>query len=139
MAKEIPWVKVKKDYLEGVTPKELAEKYKTDIEKIYKKIENEKWARELSEIKGNVGNKVQARIEHVTNLALERLEGILLDEDIKTSDLVNAIGKAFDVSGLKSSKSEITGKDGSALIQKVFVSAKETKDTDNHIDSVINE
>lgn len=34
---------------------------------------------------------------------------------------------------------ELTGKDGSALIQKVFVSAKETSETDSHIDSVIDE
>lgn len=139
MAKTIPWVKVKKDYLEGVTPKELAEKYKSDIDKIYKKIENEKWAPELSEIKGNIGNKVQERIERVTNLALSRLEDVLKDEDVKTSDLVNAIGKAFDVSGLKSSKQELTGKDGAPLsVQKVFVTPEMKKEAENFTKELLN-
>lgn len=138
MAKGIAWVKVKKDYLEGVTPQELSEKYKIEIKKIYKKIENEKWAPELSEIKGNVGNMVQKRIARVTNLALDRLEDVLSDDEVKTSDLVNAIGKAFDISGLKSSKQELTGKDGAPLVQQTYLTPEECKAAINHIKDFIN-
>jgi hypothetical protein len=137
--KPIPWLEIKTEYLKGCSPKELAEKYEVDIKKLYKKIENDKWAPELSEIKGNIGSEVKEQISCITKLALSRLKDVLSDDDIRTSDLVQAIGKALDVSGLKSSKQEITGKDGSALIQKVYVSEKETEFTDNHIDSVINE
>lgn len=103
----IAWNNIKKDYLEGIAPKELAAKYEVDIDKLYKKIENDKWAAELREIKGNIGNLVQEKIERITTLALRRLEGVLNDENIKTNDLVSAIGKALDISGLKSFKQEI--------------------------------
>ena len=139
MAKETPWIEIKAAFLKGVTAKELAVKYKIKARSITDKAYIEKWNEEKTIISENIRDKVEKRVEHITNLALERLEGILLDEDVKTGDLVQAIGKAIDISGLKSSKQELTGKDGSALIQKVFISAKEKTETDNHIDSVIND
>lgn len=139
MAKETPWIEIKAAFLKGVTAKELAVKYKIKARSITDKAYIEKWNEEKTIISENIRDKVEKRVEHITNLALERLEGILLDEDVKTGDLVQAIGKAIDISGLKSSKQELTGKDGSALVQKVFISAKEKTETDNHIDSVIND
>lgn len=137
--KPIPWLEIKAEYLNGCSPKELSLKYDVPAKSIHEKASKESWVDERASISKNLQDKVAKRIQHVTELALERLEGVLMDDFIKNSDLVNAIGKAFDISGLKSSKQEITGKDGSALIQKVYVSEKETEFTDNHIDSVINE
>lgn len=139
MAKETPWLEIKTAFLKGVTAKELAVKYKIKARSITDKAYEERWNDEKTIISENIRGKVQERVDRITNLALERLEDVLRDEEIRTSDLVSAIGKALDVSGLKLSKQEVTGKDGSALIQKVFISAKETSETDKHIDSVINE
>lgn len=99
--KAIEWTKIKTDYLNGATPKELAEKYDIEINKIYKKVENDKWAAELREIKANIGKSIQEQVTRITNKALRRLENVLDNEDIKVNDLVSAIGKALDISGLK--------------------------------------
>lgn len=139
MAKETPWLEIKTAFLKGVTAKELAVKYRIKARSITDKAYEERWNDEKTIISENIRDKVTKRVEYITDLALQRLEGVLLDEDIKTSDLVQAIGKAFDISGLKSSKQELTGKDGSALIQKVFVTAQEKQEADKHIDSVIDE
>lgn len=116
MAKIIEWNKIKKDYLNGVTPKELAEKHKVDIEKVYKKIENEKWAAELREIKANIGNEVQERIKELTNLALETLCNVINDPESKSMDKVSASKAILDVSGLKSIKQDVTGVSGMSVI-----------------------
>ena len=139
MAKETPWLEIKAAFLKGVTAKELAVKYKIKARSITDKAYEERWNDEKTIISENIRDKVTKRVDRITDLALQRLEGVLLDEEIKTSDLVQAIGKAFDISGLKSSKQELTGKDGSALIQKVFVTAQEKQEADKHIDSVIDE
>ena len=137
--KPIHWLEIKTEYLKGCSPKELAEKYDIPAKTIHEKASKESWVDEKASISKNVQEKVTEQIERITSLALSRLEDVLSDDDVRTSDLVQAIGKAIDVSGLKSSKQEITGKDGSALIQKVYVSEKEIEFTDTHIDSVINE
>lgn len=116
MAKVIPWNKIKADYLNGVTPKELAEKHKVDINKLYKKIENDKWAVELREIKGKIGNDVQERIKELTNLALETLCEVIKAGDSKYQDKVSASKAILDVSGLKSLKQEVTGIDGVSVV-----------------------
>lgn len=109
MAKGIAWNKIKAEYLQGVTPKELAEKYKIEIEKLYKKIENDKWAAELREIKGKIGNEVQEQIKVLTNLALEALKNVIKDGESKPADIVAASRAILDVSGLKSLKQELSG------------------------------
>ena len=108
MAKVIQWNKIKADYLNGVTPKELAEKHKIDINKLYKKIENDKWAVELREIKGKIGNDVQEQIKELTNLALNALKGVLVDVEAKNADIVSASKAILDVSGLKTVREDVT-------------------------------
>lgn len=139
MAKGIAWVKIKSEYLQGVTPKELGEKYGLTAKQISDKANKEKWVAEKAKLCEKVRENTQERIERITNIALRRLEDVLLNDEVRPSDLVNAIGKAFDVSGLKSSKQEITGKDGTALIQKVYITEQEKELTNKHIDRVINE
>lgn len=139
MPKKTPWVQIKSEYLLGVTPKELAKKYGLDSKTIHEKASKENWTGEKARICKNLQVHTQEQVQRITLLALRRLEDVLTEDMVKTSDLVNAIGKALDISGLKTSKQELTGKDGSALIQKVYVSAKDIQNTDEHIDGVINE
>lgn len=107
MAKTTAWNKIKKEYLSGVTPKELAAKYKIDINKIYNKIDNDSWAKEKTEINGNIRNDVQERIKNLTNLALQALESVINDPECKHTDKVAASRALLDVSGLKTQKHEL--------------------------------
>ncbi len=116
MAKTTPWNKIKADYLNGVTPKELAEKYKIDINKLYNKIDNDSWAKEKTEINENIRNDVQERIKELTNLALETLCEVIKAGDSKYQDKVSASKAILDVSGLKSLKQEVTGVSGMNVI-----------------------
>jgi Mor family transcriptional regulator len=104
MSKAIAWNKIKADYLNGVTPKELANKYKIDITKIYNKIDNDSWAKEKTEINENIRNDVQERIKELTNLALETLSEVIKANDSKYQDKVSASKAILDVSGLKAMK-----------------------------------
>lgn len=109
MAKTTPWAKIKAEYLQGVTPKELAEKYKITAKTIHEKASHEGWVEERTSIYKNLQAQTQEQISRITKLALRRLEDVLSDENLKPGDIIQAIGKAIDVSGLKSSKQEITG------------------------------
>ena len=101
MSKTTPWIEIKADYLAGVTPKELALKYGVAAKTIHEKASKESWVDEKASINKNLQEITQERVERITNLALKRLEDVLIDGKIKTNDLVNAIGKALDISGLK--------------------------------------
>lgn len=139
MAKETPWLEIKTAFLKGVTAKELAVKYKIKARSITDKAYEERWNDEKTIISENIRDRVTKRVDRITDLALQRLEGVLLDEEIKTSDLVQAIGKAFDISGLKSSKQELTGKDGAPLsVQKVFVTPEMKKEAENFTKELLN-
>ena len=116
MVKTTPWNKIKVDYLNGVTPKELAEKYKIDINKLYYKIDNDSWAKEKTKINENIRNDVQERIKELTDLALETLCEVIKAGDSKYQDKVSASKAILDVSGLKSLKQEVTGVSGMNVI-----------------------
>lgn len=107
--KDIPWTEIKAEYLNGVTPKELAIKYNFDKKELYKKVQNEKWAQELKKIKVNVGNSIQDRIKSLTDLALEKLQGVLSDEKASNSDKISAAKVIVDISGLKKSELNTNG------------------------------
>lgn len=64
------------------------------------------------------------KISRITNLALDRLEEILTGSDLRP-DFVNAIGKAIDISGLKTSKREITGQNGQPFVLKEYILPEE--------------
>ena len=70
----------------------------------------EKWTAEKSQICVNIREKTEDKIERITNIALRRLEDVLTGENVRTNDLVTAIGKAIEISGLKSQKHEIENK-----------------------------
>lgn len=109
-AKTTPWLKIKAEYLQGVTPKELALKYKIKAKTIHDKASKEKWGEEKSIICENLRENTQDEITRLTAKALNALEGVIDDEMARRSDIVSAAKAILDISGLKSSKQEITGK-----------------------------
>ena len=138
MAKGIAWVKLKAEYLQGVTPKELGEKYGLTAKQISDKANKENWVAEKARICEKVRENTEEKIDRITSIALRRLEDVLLSDEVRPSDLVNAIGKAFDISGLKSSKQEITGSNGAPLVQQTYLTPEECKAAINHIKDFIN-
>lgn len=135
-----PWVQIKAEYLQGAFPKELAAKYNITAKQISDKANKEKWVAAKAEICEKVREKAESQVDRITNLALERLEEVLTMDLIKTNDLIAAIGKAIEISGLKSSKQEITGKDGAPLaVKKVFITPEKIKLMDKIVDDAINE
>ena len=111
MKKTTPWAKIKSEYLQGCTPKELAAKYKLTPKRISDKANKEKWTAQRAEISEKIREKAEDKVNRITNIALERLEGILESPFIKTADLINAIGKALEISGLKNESHKINIED----------------------------
>lgn len=116
MAKTTPWNKIKKEYLDGVAPKELAEKYKLTPKQIHEKVSKENWVDEKASISKNLQVDVQTRIKELTNLALETLCNVINDPESDNRDKVSASKALLDVSGLKSIKQDVTGVNGMSVI-----------------------
>ena len=132
MVKKItPWTKIKAEYLSGVTPKELAQKYGLTAKQISDKANKDKWVVEKAEICEKVRESTAEKISRITNLALDRLEEILTGSDLRP-DFVNAIGKAIDISGLKTSKREITGQNGQPFVLKEYILPEEIGKFEEH-------
>lgn len=110
MAKTTPWNKIKADYLNGVTPKELASKYKVTAKQIHEKVSKENWTAEKARICKNLQENVQERIKALTNLALDTLCEVIKADDSKYQDKVSASKAILDISGLKTQKHEVENK-----------------------------
>ena len=111
-----PWNKVKADYLQGVTPKELAQKYKISAKTVHEKASKENWVKEKESIGKNLQADVQERIKEMTNVALEALCDVINDPECKNTDKVSAARAILDVSGLKSLKQDISGIEGISVV-----------------------
>jgi adenylate cyclase len=116
MSKTIAWNKIKVDYLNGVTPKELANKYKITAKQIHDKASRDNWVAEKASICEKTRETVQERIKELTNLALETLCKVINDPESDNKDKVSASRAILDVSGLKSLKQEVTGVSGMNVI-----------------------
>lgn len=108
MRRLTPWIKIKAEYLQGVTPKELGVKYGLTAKQISDKANSEKWVKEKSEIAENVRKITEERIASLSNLALDTLENVIKDEETDKGVKVSACKSILDISGLKSSKIEQT-------------------------------
>lgn len=111
-----PWNKIKAEYLQGVTPKELATKYHLKAKQISDKANEEKWVAEKAKISENLRSDVQNRIKEMTNVALEALCDVINDPECKNTDKVSAARAILDVSGLKSLKQEVSGVKGINIV-----------------------
>lgn len=80
------------------------------------------------ELETKKGEKVTYREAILTSTIKKAIEG-----DVKAAQFIRDTAGEAPVS-----KTELTGKNGSPLIQKVFVSEKETREIDNKIDELIN-
>jgi uncharacterized protein YjcR len=107
MAKTTPWNKIKKEYLNGVSPKELSSKYGIAAKSIHEKASKEHWVDEKASICKNVQEDVQEQIKELTNLALQALRSVINDPECKHADKVSASRALLDVSGLKTQKHEL--------------------------------
>lgn len=110
------WNKIKVEYLQGVTPKELAQKYHLKAKQISDKANEEKWVAEKAKISENLRIDVQERIKDLTNQALDALCNVINDPECKNTDKVSAAKAILDVSGLKSIKQDVTGIDGVSVV-----------------------
>lgn len=111
-----PWNKIKAEYLQGVPPKELAQKYKLSGKTIREKASKEGWVDEKTTICNNLQQDVQERIKEMTNVALEALCDVINDPECKNTDKVSAARAILDVSGLKSLKQEVSGVKGINIV-----------------------
>lgn len=133
-----PWNKIKAEYLQGGTPKELAQKYNITAKQVSDKASKEKWVNEKALICENILENTKNKISNLTNLALEALETVINDPYCKNADKVSASKAILDISGLKSSKQEITGANGEPFaIKKIFISPEEKEAVDEHIDELL--
>lgn len=107
--KTTPWNKIKAEYLQGVTPKQLAEKYKVKAQAIYDKANRDNWIEEKSRIAEKTLEITQERIAGLTNLALDTLCEVINDSECKKDTKVQAAKALLDISGLKNSKQVIEG------------------------------
>lgn len=108
MAKTTPWTKIKAEYLQGATPKELAEKYSLTSQQISNKVKRDKWKIEKDLISHKTTKNVQDKIQALSNNALEVLSEVMNNPETENKDKVSAARAILDVSGLKSVKQEIT-------------------------------
>lgn len=114
--KTTPWNKIKAEYLQGVTPKDLAQKYKISGKTIREKASKEGWVEEKTTICNNLQQDIQNRIKEMTNVALEALCDVINDPECKNTDKVSAARAILDVSGLKSFKQEVSGVKGINIV-----------------------
>ena len=111
-----PWHRIKAEYLQGVTPKDLAQKYKISGKTIREKASKEGWVAEKTMICNNVQQDVQSRIKGLTNLALDTLVEVINDIETEKNVKVSACKAILDISGLKSLKQDITGIEGLSVV-----------------------
>lgn len=109
MAKNTPWTKIKADYLSGITPRELAQKYKIKAKAISDKANKEQWVSEKSEICEKVRKTVEDNIKDGATEAIEYLREVVNNQDEKTVDRIAAAKGLLSVSGLEKSEKKITG------------------------------
>lgn len=116
MKRTTPWNKIKAEYLQGVTPKDLAQKYKISGKTIREKASKEGWVEEKTTICNNLQQDVQNRIKGLTNLALDTLVEVINDIETEKNVKVSACKAILDISGLKSLKQDITGIEGVSVV-----------------------
>ena len=130
---ETVWLEIKADYLKGIVPKELAQKYNVLAKTITEKASKENWVDEKTRIFNNLQFDVEDYIKKLSKKALKQLEEVIDDKEADYKDKVSASRAILDVSGLKSSKQEITGKDGAPLsVQKEYILPEEVKEFEKH-------
>lgn len=118
-AKITPWTKIKNEYLQGATPKELSKKYNIAARTITNKASAQKWTAEKSTICDNLRQNAQDRIKDLTNIALDALVDVINAPDCKNAEKIAAARAILDVSGLKSVKQDLSVKEVPIIIDNI--------------------
>lgn len=119
VVKITPWAHIKADYFLGATPKELSQKYGVPAKTIRDKASKGSWVKQKSTISDNLRQNTQEKIQELTDIALSRLEEVLTDDDVSTKDVLMAVDRVLDISGLKNSKQEIEVRDVPIIIDDI--------------------
>lgn len=107
---DYPWNDIKADYLHGIEPKSIAEKYKfDDINTLYNAIDNRGWKKEKTEIYENIRNNVEDNITEGAKEAIIYLREVVNNKKEETKDRIAAAKGLLSVSGLEKSEKKITG------------------------------
>lgn len=89
MTKTIPWLKLKAEYLQGVTPQMLAKKYKLTSKQIRDKANRGNWANEKATIRDKTRQNLQNKIDVLSNNALEVLSEVMNNLETENKDKVS--------------------------------------------------
>ena len=133
LCRNVPWLKIKADFLIQIPPRDLAVKYKVPKKVISDRANQEGWVTEKTKIYENVRISVEDEIKQGARESVAFLRSVVNNEEEDTKDRISAAKGILDVSGMKSSKQEITGKDGAPLtVQKEYILPEEVKDFEKH-------
>jgi hypothetical protein len=104
--KPVCWSKVKKDYIQGVTPADLVAKY-PELDMTAKKLGDRAsqlgWAKKKQEISRKIEDDFEESIKELTRMSFNTLKDIINTSD-NEGNKINAVRAVLDVSGLKNSK-----------------------------------
>lgn len=109
MARTTPWTKIKGEYLSGITPRDLAQKYKIKAKTITEKASKENWVVEKATICKNIQEKVEDNISQGATEAIAYLREVVNNSKEETKDRIAAAKGLLSVSGLEKSEKKITG------------------------------
>jgi uncharacterized protein YjcR len=79
-----PWARIKKEYLEGVPPRDLGRKYGIKAKSVSDKARREGWVRKKSDIIEKIAEKVEYDLTELKARAVKELELIAFTEIKKT-------------------------------------------------------
>lgn len=131
--RNIPWLEIKADYLQRIPPRDLSVKYNVSVKTISDRAVKEKWTAEKEQMCANVRINVEQSINEGATESLNYLRSVVNDPNEKTNDRIAAAKGILEVSGLKKSKTELTGKDGAPLaIQKEYILPEEIIEFEEH-------
>lgn len=123
--KTTPWIKIKAEYLQGATPKELADKYNLTAKQVTNKANRDKWVTEKEIIQDKTRESIENKIQTYSNEAIEVLREVMNGYETENKDKVSAAKAILDISGLKRSKQETEIKgDLNCAVQQGFESAE---------------
>lgn len=78
--KPVPWAKIKAEYLQGATPKQLAETYGVTSKQVRDKAYKESWGRQKAIIDDKTTTKIIEKVTLDTNELLNAYKRIALEE-----------------------------------------------------------
>lgn len=138
--KDYPWTLIKADYLAGVEPQAIANKYNMeDIRTLYWTIDNRGWKEEKTKINEKTLFEVEEKVKKGYAESVDYMREVVNNKEEDTKNRLVA-AKALMDAVTKTSKIEITGKDGAPLtVQKEYILPDEVKEFEKHYKDALGE